>query len=44
MDRRFYLDDFANRNLKYNSYKRDNLGLAIDRSYIGKQKYTTPHN
>ena len=40
-DRRVYLDDFANRNLKYNSYKRDNLGLPIDRSYIGKQNI--PH-
>ena len=37
MDRRLYLDDFANRNLKYKSYKTDNLGLAIDRIYTGKQ-------
>ena len=37
MDRRLYLDDFANRNLEYKSYKTDNLGLAIDRIYTGKQ-------
>ena len=37
MERRLNLDDFAIRNLKYKSYKTDNLGLSIDRVYIGKQ-------
>ena len=37
MNKRLYLDDFANRNLKYNSYKTDDLGLAIDRVYTGKK-------
>ena len=37
MERRLNLDDFAIRNLKYKSYKTDNLGLPINRIYIGKQ-------
>ena len=37
MERGLNLNDFAIRNLKYKSYKTDNLGLSFDRVYIGKQ-------